>query len=85
MNWMQDKLCEAIEIIVRKIMFEQNYCYILYGKIKSNLGNGVHLVEINEIEYEVSAIHNINYQINDIVEVMIYNNDFSRKKIIDKQ
>lgn len=52
------------------------------GYIKQVLGNDVYIVAINKVEYTISAREGMTLAIGDVVYVLLYNGNFS-KKIID--
>lgn len=77
-----EELYKTISIIFDKKASKLKYNYIVDGKIKSILGNNIYAVQIDEIDYEIKSMYDIiSYQIGDIVQVEIFNNDFSNKKI----
>lgn len=52
------------------------------GYIKSSLGNNVYIVVINKVEYTVSAREGTVFIVGDVIYILLYNGNFS-KKIID--
>lgn len=81
----QEALIEAIDIIVKHRLKNLGFNYYVDGVICSVNTDNTYNVMINDKEYKnIRSKHNFKYSMNDAVQILIKNGQWSKKFIDDK-
>ena len=80
----QEKLLQMVEIVVDSYLQKIKFNTTIEGVILSQVSPSLYKVKINNIEYSAKCLNGVTYQINDVVDILIRNNNFSEKIILWK-
>ena len=80
----EDKILDAITILLNKAIERLKFNTTIEGAILSQVSPSLYKVKINNIEYSAKCLNGITYQVNDVVDILIRNNNFSEKIILWK-
>ena len=80
----QEKLIAYVDVIITSYLSQLKFNTTIEGVILSQVSPSLYKVKINNIEYSVKCLNGITYQVNDVVDILIRNNNFSEKIILWK-
>ena len=80
----QEKLIAYVDVIITSYLSQLKFNTTIEGVILSQVSPSLYKVKINNIEYSAKCLNGITYQINDVVDILIRNNNFSEKIILWK-
>ena len=80
----QEKLIAYVDVIIASYLSQLKFNTTIEGVILSQVSPSLYKVKINNIEYSAKCLNGITYQINDVVDILIRNNNFSEKIILWK-
>ena len=80
----QEKLIAYVDVIITSYLGQLKFNTTIEGVILSQVSPSLYKVKINNIEYSAKCLNGITYQINDVVDILIRNNNFSEKIILWK-
>ena len=80
----QDKLIAYVDVIITSYLSQLKFNTTIEGVILSQVSPSLYKVKINNIEYSAKCLNGITYQVNDVVDILIRNNNFSEKIILWK-
>ena len=80
----QEKLIAYVDVIITSYLSKLKFNTTIEGVILSQVSPSLYKVKINNIEYSAKCLNGITYQINDVVDILIRNNNFSEKIILWK-
>ena len=80
----QEKLIAYVDVIITSYLSQLKFNTTIEGVILSQVSPSLYRVKINNIEYSAKCLNGITYQINDVVDILIRNNNFSEKIILWK-
>ncbi len=81
----KEELLEAIDILINKRLAELKFNYKIEGKITEIVNADIYRVEIQNNISEIKSMNGTTYQVGDVVEIIVYNNNYSDKKILCKK
>lgn len=85
MNKEKEELLEAIDILINKRLAELKFNYKIEGRIIEIVNADIYKVEIQNNISEIKSMNGATYQVGDVVEIIVYNNNYSDKKILCKK
>ena len=85
MNRDKEELLEAIDILINKRLNGLRNCYKIEGKITEIIDADTYKVEIQNNISEIKSMNDATYQVGDVVYIIIFNNNYSDKKILCKK
>lgn len=85
MNKAKEELLEAVDILINKRMGALNFCYKIEGKIIEIIDANIYKVDVQNNITTIESMNDENYKINDVVYIMVFNNNYSDKKILCKK
>lgn len=85
MNKDKEELLEAVDILINKRLEELMFNYKIEGKITEVININTYKVEIQNNMSEIKSMNNATYQVGDVVYILIFNNNYSDKKILCKK
>lgn len=80
----QEKLIAYVDVIITSYLSQLKFNTTIEGVILSQVSPSLYKVKINNIEYSAKCLNGITYQVNDVVDILIRNNNFSEKIILWK-
>ncbi len=80
----QEKLIAYVDVIITSYLSQLKFNTTIEGVILSQVSPSLYKVKINNIEYSAKCLNGVTYQINDVVDILIRNNNFSEKIILWK-
>ena len=80
----QEKLIAYVDVIITSYLSQLKFNTTIEGVILSQISPSLYKVKINNEEYSAKCLNGITYQINDVVDILIRNNNFSEKIILWK-
>ena len=80
----QEKLIAYVDVIITSYLSQLKFNTTIEGVILSQISPSLYKVKINNIEYSAKCLNGITYQVNDVVDILIRNNNFSEKIILWK-
>ena len=80
----QEKLIAYVDVIITSYLSQLKFNTTIEGVIISQVSPSLYKVKINNEEYSAKCLNGITYQINDVVDILIRNNNFSEKIILWK-
>lgn len=80
----QEKLIAYVDVIITSYLSQLKFNTTIEGVIVSAISPSLYKVKINNIEYSAKCLNGITYQVNDVVDILIRNNNFSEKIILWK-
>ena len=80
----QEKLIAYVDVIITSYLSQLKFNTTIEGVILSQVSPSLYRVKINNIEYSAKCLNGVTYQINDVVDILIRNNNFSEKIILWK-
>ena len=80
----QEKLIAYVDVIITSYLSQLKFNTTIEGVILSQVSPSLYKVKINNEEYSAKCLNGITYQINDVVDILIRNNNFSEKIILWK-
>ena len=80
----QEKLIAYVDVIITSYLSQLKFNTTIEGVILSQVSPYLYKVKINNIEYSAKCLNGITYQVNDVVDILIRNNNFSEKIILWK-
>lgn len=80
----EDKILDAITILLNKAIERLNFNRIIEGIVVSSLSSSLYKIKYNDEEYTAKVLDGKTYQANDVVDILIRNNNFSEKIILWK-
>ena len=80
----QEKLIAYVDVIITSYLSQLKFNTTIEGVILSQVSPSLYKVKINNIEYSAKCLNGITYQVNDVVDILIRNNNFSEKVILWK-
>ena len=80
----QEKLIAYVDVIITSYLSQLKFNTTIEGVILSQVSPSLYKVKINNIEYSAKCLNGITYQVNDVVDILIRNNNFSEKIIFLK-
>lgn len=84
MSVLQDKIINAIELIIDEKLNKLEFNRVLEGKITEVLTAPNYKIICHGDEYKAKAINDATYLVDDRVYVLVLNNNFSNKIILCK-
>lgn len=84
MNKIREEILRTIELIVRKRLKELNYNYTVSGLITEIIDSETYKVKIYDDISSVKSMNIQEYQVGDVVNIIVFNNNYSNKKILCK-
>ena len=85
MNREQEELLEAIDILISKRLGDLMFNYKIEGKITKVINTDTYKVKIQDNISEVKSMNGATYQVGDVVYILVFNNNYSDKKILCKK
>lgn len=85
MNRDKEELLEAIDILINKRLGELEFNYKIEGKIIEIVSTDTYKVEIQNNISEIKSMNDTIYQVGDVVYIIVFNNNYSDKKILCKK
>ena len=80
----QEKLIAYVDVIITSYLSQLKFNTTIEGVILSQVSPSLYKVKINNIEYSAKCLNGVTYQVNDVVDILIRNNNFSEKIILWK-
>ena len=80
----QEKLIAYVDVIITSYLSQLKFNTTIEGVVLSQVSPSLYKVKINNIEYSAKCLNGITYQVNDVVDILIRNNNFSEKIILWK-
>ena len=80
----QEKLIAYVDVIITSYLSQLKFNTTIEGVILSQVSPSLYKIKINNIEYSAKCLNGIAYQVNDVVDILIRNNNFSEKIILWK-
>lgn len=80
----QEKLIAYVDVIITSYLSQLKFNTTIEGVIISQVSPSLYKVKINNEEYSAKCLNGITYQVNDVVDILIRNNNFSEKIILWK-
>ena len=80
----REKLIAYVDVIITSYLSQLKFNTTIEGVILSQISPSLYKVKINNIEYSAKCLNGITYQVNDVVDILIRNNNFSEKIILWK-
>ena len=80
----QEKLIAYVDVIITSYLSQLKFNTTIEGVILSQVSPSLYKVKINNIEYSAKCLNGTTYQVNDVVDILIRNNNFSEKIILWK-
>ena len=80
----QEKLIAYVDVIITSYLSQLKFNTTIEGVILSQISPSLYKVKINNVEYSAKCLNGITYQVNDVVDILIRNNNFSEKIILWK-
>ncbi|MCD3194814.1 hypothetical protein G8S49_06005 [Clostridium botulinum C] len=79
-----NNLFSVINRIVVKLLAKVKFNYVEIGAIIAKNDDNTYKIRINDNITDVKSLHGIEYKTNDVVYILIMNQDFRQKLILDK-
>lgn len=85
MNKEKKELLEAIDVLISKRLGELKFNYKIEGRIVEVISVDTYKVEIQNNMSEIKSMNDTTYQVGDVVYIIVFNNNYSDKKILCKK
>ncbi|WP_039230736.1 hypothetical protein [Clostridium haemolyticum] len=79
-----NNILDGIVVVVKELIKKTRLNYTEIGTVINKNDNGTYKVRINDSTTDIKSLHGIEYKANDVVYILIMNQDFSKKLILDK-
>jgi|SRR3712207_3727318 len=76
-------LFDSVILIVNKLLSKVKFNYTAIGAIVAKNDDGTYKVRINNSTTDIESLHGIEYKENEVVYILIMNQDFNKKLILD--
>ena len=80
----QEKLIAYVDVIITSYLSQLKFNTTIEGVILSQVSPSLYKVKINNEEYSAKCLNGVTYKVNDVVDILIRNNNFSEKIILWK-
>lgn len=80
-----DKFLDAIEIIIDEKMKSSKFNYVIEGTITEVINTSTYKVNVLDNVEMLNSTNGHQYVVGDIVYVLVFNNNYSDKKILCKR
>ncbi len=85
MNRDKEELLEAVDILINKRLIELGFNKKVEGVITEVVNIDTYKVKIQNNITEIKSMNGIIYEVGDVVYILVFNNNYSDKKILCKK
>lgn len=83
-NKIQQQLLESMKILIQEEIKKLKITYIIEGVVQKQLSSNLYEILYNKEIYSAKVFDSKVYNVNDVVDVLVRNGDFSEKIILWK-
>ena len=81
----QEAMLQAVDTMIDQKLKTLKFNYYVDGVIQQVHSDNTYKVSINQMMYDrVPSLHRMDFQINDVVQILVKNGDWNKKYIVDK-
>lgn len=81
----QDAFLEAMGVMIDNKLKNLKFNYYVDGVVQQAYSDDTYKVSINQTMYDrVPSLHRMDFQVNDVVQILVKNGDWNKKYIVDK-